>query len=63
MGVNNVNKIIKIKTTKPTTHSNNNVVVKKQTINIHSDVITHEEERLALILFLSLGFTVWFMFK
>ena len=63
VGVNNVNKIVKIKTTKPTTHSNDNVVVKKQTINIHSDVITHEEERLALILFLSLGFTVWFMFK
>ena len=37
VGVNNVNKIVKIKTishtkTKPTTHSNN-VVVKKQTSN------------------------------
>ena len=48
VGVNNVNKIIKIKTishtntkTKPTTHSNNKLVVKKQSSNIRSNVITH----------------------
>ena len=61
--VNNVNKIVKIETkAKPTAH-NNNEVVKKQTSFIHSDVITHEEEKLSLVLVLSIGFTVWYMFK
>ena len=38
---------------KPTIHK---VVTQKP-------IITHEEERAALILFLTCGFTIWFMFR
>ena len=68
VGVNKINlssqAMTHTKTTTTTTHShvghnNNNKVIS----NSHSDVITHEEEKLALILFFTIGFTIWYMFK
>ena len=54
--------------TKPeekTTKKDSKVVQKLTTIHevvTQKPIITHEEERAALILFLTGGFTIWFMF-